>query len=225
MDKRRELVEELQTVFSGRGAGAFDSIFPLLIFLIANSLWGLNLALWGSVGAAGFIAIFRLLHREPLHYSLAGLGGVAIAALFVRISGSEAGFFFPGLISGAVTVLLCIVSVVLKRPLVAWTSFVVRRWPIHWYWHPQVLPAYTEVTLIWAGVFAARLAFEFWLFQRDSLDALGVSRILLGWPLIVILLIGTYLYGLMRLSQLQGPSIEEFKANKPPPWEGQKRGF
>jgi hypothetical protein len=225
MDRRRELVEELRVVFAGRGAGLFDSIFPLLVFLIANALWGLNLAVWGSIGAAGIISVIRLLRREPLRFALAGLGGVAVAALFVKISGSEAGFFFPGFISGAVTVLLCIVSVALRRPLVAWTSFVVRRWPLDWYWHPRVLPAYNEVTLIWAGVFAARLGFEFWLYQRGSLDALGVSKIILGWPLIVILLIGTYLYGLMRLSKLQGPSVEEFMAGKPPPWEGQQRGF
>ncbi|MEJ2608455.1 MAG: DUF3159 domain-containing protein, partial [Anaerolineales bacterium] len=192
MDRRRELVEELRVVFAGRGAGLFDSIFPLLVFLIANALWGLNLAVWGSIGAAGIISVIRLLRREPLRFALAGLGGVAVAALFVKISGSEAGFFFPGFISGAVTVLLCIVSVALRRPLVAWTSFVVRRWPLDWYWHPRVLPAYNEVTLIWAGVFAARLGFEFWLYQRGSLDALGVLKIILGWPLIVILLIGTY---------------------------------
>jgi hypothetical protein len=50
-------------------------------------------------------------------------------------------------------------------------------------------------------------------------------RILLGWPFIIALLIVTYLYGLWRLSKLGGPSVEEFKAGKSPPWEGQKRGF
>ncbi len=225
MDKRGELIEELRMVFSGRGARLLDSLLPLLVFLIANPLLGLNPALWGSIGVAGVVALLRILRRESLRYSLAGLGGVFLAALFVRISGSGAGFFFPGFISGAITIVLCIFSVLIRRPLVAWTSFIVRRWPPGWYWHPKVLPAYNEVTIIWTVVFAARLGFEFWLYQRDSLDALGLSRIILGWPLIVVLLIGTYLYGLMRLSQLQGPSVEEFKAGKEPPWEGQKRGF
>jgi hypothetical protein len=225
MDRRRELIEELRMVFSGKGTRLLDSLLPLLVFLVANPLLGLNLALWGSVGTAVILTFFRIFRSESLWYSLAGLGGVFIAALFVRISGSGAGFFFPGFISGAFTIVLCVISVLVRRPLVAWTSFIVRRWPLDWYWHPKVLPAYNEVTLIWAAVFTARLGFEFWLYQRDSLDALGLSRIILGWPLIVILLIGTYLYGLMRLSRLQGPSVEEFKKDKPPPWEGQKRGF
>ncbi len=225
MNKRRELIEELSMVFSGRGTRLLDSLLPLLVFLIANPLLGLNPALWGALGVAGIMTIFHIFRRESLLYCLAGLGGVVLAALFVRISGSEAGFFFPGLISSAVTILVCVLSVAIKRPLVAWTSYVVRRWPLDWYWHANVLPAYNEVTMIWTVVFATRLGFEFWLYQRDSLDALGVSRIVLGWPLIIVLLIGTYLYGLMRLSQLQGPSVEEFKAGAQPPWQGQKRGF
>jgi len=225
MHKRKELIEELRMVFSGRGARLFDSLLPLLAFLIANPLLGLNPALWESIGVAGIMAVFRILRRESLLYSLAGLGGVFVAALFVRISGSQAGFFFPGFISGAVTILLCVVSVIVKRPLVAWTSYVVRRWPLDWYWHPQVLPAYIEVTIIWAVVFAARLAFEFWLYQRESLDTLGVSRVILGWPLTFVLLMGTYLFGLMRLSQLKGPSVEELITGAQPPWQGQKRGF
>ncbi len=225
MDRRGELIEELRMVFSGKTARLFDSLLPLLVFLIVNPLLGLNPALWGSVGVAGIVVLLRIFRRESLRYSLAGLAGVIIAALFVRISGSGAGFFFPGFISGAITIILCVISVLFRRPLVAWTSYVVRRWPLNWYWHPKVLPAYNEVTLIWTVVFAARLAFEFWLYQRDATDVLGVSRIILGWPLTVVLLVGTYLYGLKRLSQLQGPSVDEFKTGAQPPWQGQKRGF
>jgi hypothetical protein len=28
-----------------------------------------------------------------------------------------------------------------------------------------------------------------------------------------------------RLAKLQGPSVEEFKNNVPPPWQSQRRGF
>jgi hypothetical protein len=87
------------------------------------------------------------------------------------------------------------------------------------------MPAYSEVTIIWAVAFSARLVLEFWLFQQQAVNALGVTRILLGWPYTVILLIASYLYGLWRLGQLRGPSVEEFKTGKEPPWVGQKRGF
>ncbi|HBX69514.1 MAG TPA: hypothetical protein DEH25_09070 [Chloroflexi bacterium] len=225
MSKLREIQEELKSVLSGRGARFFDSFLPLLVFLFANPLLGVDLALGAALATAGIFAIFRMLKRQSLVYALGGLGGVLLAGIFIKLSGSEAGFFLPGLISGALTIILCIVSVVMNRPMVAWTSFIARRWPLDWYWHPKVLPAYNEVTIIWAIAFSARLALEFWLYQRDAVNTLGVAQIFLGWPFIVFLLIATYLYGLRRLGRLEGPSVAEYKAGKQPPWQGQKRGF
>ncbi len=44
-----------------------------------------------------------------------------------------------------------------------------------------------------------------------DVDSLGLVRLFLGWPFTVVLLIFTYLYGLWRLRNLGGPSVEEFK--------------
>lgn len=225
MSKLKELREEFASVLTGRGPRLVDSFFPPVVFLIINSLSNVNTALWSALGVAGIFAAYRILKKENLTYALGGLGGTLLAAVFVKLSGSGAGFFLPGFVSGAATVILCVVSVAFNRPLVAWSSFITRRWTLEWYWHPNVLPAYNEVTILWAVTFAARLTFEFWLYQQDALGALGTVRILLGWPFIVLLLIVSYLYGLWRLGTLKGPSVDEFKAGKTPPWEGQKRGF
>jgi hypothetical protein len=225
MTRLKELREEFSLVLSGRGLKLLDSILPLVVFLIANPLLGLNPALWGALGVAAIFAIYRIIQKESLVYSLGGLSGVLLAAIFVNLSGTESGFFLPSLISGGITVVLCIITVTINRPIVAWTSFIARRWPLAWYWHPQVLPAYNEVTIAWAVVFSARLILEYLLFQEDAVNALGVTRIVLGWPFTIALLVASYLYGLWRLGRLAGPSVEEFKAGKSPPWEGQKRGF
>lgn len=145
----------------------------------------MNIALWGAVGVSILFAAYRLIQKENLTYALGGLGGTLLAALFVKLSGSGRGFFLPGFVSGATTVILCVVSVALRnRPLVAWSSFITRRWSLDWYWHPQVLPAYNEVTIFWAVAFAARLTFEFWLYQQDAVGALGTVRILSVAPLL-----------------------------------------
>ena len=225
MGKVKELQEEITLVFSGRGLRLVDSFVPLLVFLLANPVVGLNAALWGALAAAALFALIRIVKKETLVYSLGGLGGVLLAAVFVNLSGSESGFFLPGLISGAVTVVLCVVTVAINRPMVAWTSYIARRWPLDWYWHPQVLPAYNEVTIAWAVAFSVRLVLEFWLFQQDAVNALGSVQVILGWPFTITLLIASYLYGLWRLDRLNGPSVEEFKTGKEGPWEGQKRGF
>jgi len=223
--KATELWQELQSVFTGKGSRLFDSFLPPVIFLAINSLANINLALWSALGASACFTIFRITRKENLAYSLGGLGGTLLAVVFAKLSGSGRGFFLPGFFSGAATIILCVISVAVNRPLVAWSSFITRRWPLTWYWHPQILPAYNEVTIIWAVAFSLRLTLEIWLYQQNALGILGTIRIFLGWPFIIALLIASYLYGLWRLGKLKGPSVDEFKEGKSPPWEGQKRGF
>jgi hypothetical protein len=121
--------------------------------------------------------------------------------------------------------LLAILSLVIRRPMVAWTSCIARRWPINWYWHPQVRPAYSEVTFAWAIFFAARLYLQFSLFQQANMPMLAAANLITSWPAIILLLIFSYLYGTWRLANLHGPSVEEFRNNIPAPWKSQTRGF
>jgi hypothetical protein len=89
----------------------------------------------------------------------------------------------------------------------------------------MVRPAYSEVTIIWALFFTLRTLIQFELFQQQAAGALGIVQLLTGWPALIILLIASYLYGMWRLQNLGGPSVEEFKSGLEPPWQGQKRGF
>jgi len=219
-----EIRQELQTVFSGRVRWV-DSLVPPLIFVILNTIFSFEVALWGSLGIALLFVGLRLLRRQPLRYAIGGLGGVIMAIIVARLVGGAEGYFLPGIIMGVFTSILCLVSVIVRRPLVAWTSFITRHWPLNWYWHPQVRPAYSEVTLAWAVFFVLRTLLQFGLFQDQAAGALGLLQLISGWPAIIVLLVATYLYGVWRLDRLGGPSVEEFKAGTEPPWQGQKRGF
>jgi hypothetical protein len=121
--------------------------------------------------------------------------------------------------------LLALISILLKRPLVAWTSFLARRWPLGWYWHPGVRPAYSEVTFFWTLYFSGKAVLQIFIFTQGETLELGLFQLLSGWPATILLLIASYLYGLWRLKNLQGPSVKEFKEKSLPPWEGQRRGF
>ena len=224
-NKLAELTEEFQTVVLER-SHIFDAIVPPLAFLIVNALLGLQAAIWGSLGLAVVLTLTRLVTGESLGYALGGLGATAVAILAVRLSDQAAGYFLPGLITGSLTVLACVASVIVRRPLVALTSHAVRMWPLEWYRHPQVRPAYTEVTLAWALYFTLRLALQWVLFSREvEATILGVINVILGWPATVLLLVVSYLYGTWRLRNLGGPSVEEFEKGADPPWEGQQQGF
>ena len=223
-DRFKELGQEFKVVFAGRG-NIVDAFIPPIIFLILNAILGFDLALWGSLISALFFGVFRLLKHQPLRYALGGVGGILLAVLIAKVLGRAEGFFVPGLISGGVTVALCLVTVMIKRPLVAWTSFLARRWPLEWYWHDQVRPAYSEVTFVWGLFFGLRLLFQYQLFQQQATQLLGLTQLITGWPATMVLLVASYIYGIWRLQNLSGPSVDEFKTGSPPPWEGQKRGF
>jgi hypothetical protein len=224
MSKPDELLAELRAVVFSRNKW-FDSILPPVVFIILNAFTNLELALASAFIIALLFGIYRLIRHQTWMFALGGVGGVILAGLIAWFVGGAEGYFLPGIISGAVTASLCLVSVIFRRPLVAWTSYITRRWPLDWYWHPKVLPAYSEVTIVWAFFFALRTLIQFELFQQQNADVLGIVQLLSGWPALIILLVASYLYGMWRLQNLAGPSVEEFKASVEPPWQGQKRGF
>lgn len=222
--KGRELLDEFRAIFSGRNS-FLDAILPPILFLLVNGLAGFQAAMWSALALSVVIAAMRILRKQPLTYALAGIASVAVAIGIAWFLGKSEGFFLPGLISGSMTLLLTIVSLLVRRPLVAWTSFIARRWPWDWYWHPQVRPAYSETTFAWAVFFAARLFLQYSVYQSEDVTLLAVTNFITGWPFTILLLIFTYLYGTWRLAKLQGPSVEEFRNNTPAPWQSQRRGF
>jgi hypothetical protein len=221
--KSRELLEEFRSVLGK--VGLLDTILPPLLFLALNSFLGFQAAVGGALALAILIAVLRLSRKQSLLYSLAGIGSVGLAIALAWFLGRSEGYFLPGIVNGGITVALALVSLLIRKPMVAWTSFIARRWPLDWYWHPRVRPAYSEVTIAWTLFFAARLTWQVILFQGQNVSRLAFVNLLLGWPALIILLVFSYLYGTWRLGNLNGPSVEEFRNEVAPPWEGQKRGF
>ena len=218
-----ELSDEFRLVI-GKGS-LLDAILPPVLFLIINSIFGFQAAMWTSLGLAVLIAVLRLARGQSLLYALAGIGSVGLAIGIVWLLGRSEGYFLPNLVSGAMTLALSLISLIIRRPLVAWTSFIARRWPLEWYWHPKIRPAYSEVTIAWTVFFAARLLWQYSLYQAQAASQLAFVNALMGWPALIVLLVFSYLYGTWRLGKLNGPSVDEFRKQVPPPWEGQKRGF
>ena len=220
----RELGEELNAVLRGKNP-AIDSFLPPLLFVVVNLVWDLSAAAVAALLSAGLITLIRLFRRQSVTYALGGIAGVVVAVTIAKLAGRAEYYFLPGLVTGALTVFACLGSVLVGRPLVALTSRLARGWPMPWYWHPRVRPAYSEVTLAWGIFFSIRLALQVILLRGNAPELLAAFNILSGWPATIVLLVVTYIYGLWRLERLRGPSVDEFNSNAQPPWQGQKRGF
>lgn len=223
-EKLTELIEEFRTIVLAR-SNLFDTVAPPVVFVIANIVAGFDAAMIVALALALIIAFLRWRRQEPLIYAFAGIAGVVLAFVLARLLDRAEGFFLPGIAISAVTTIVAVISNLVRRPMVAWTSYIAHRWPWGWYWHPRVRPAYSEVTWLWAMFFGSRLLLQTSLFHNAEVDLLAWVNLLLGWPATVLLLVITYLFGSWRLQNLGGPSVEEFKQDTPPPWQGQQRGF
>jgi hypothetical protein len=223
MDKLQELAAEFQSVVAKRSK-ILDSIFPPLAFVLVNRFLVLEIAAGIALLIALSLTALRLFRKQSWGYAFGGVAGVLVAALAVVVSGAAQSYFLPSIFTGALTAILCLVSIIANRPLVAFTSHLARGWPLAWYWHPKVSPAYKEVTWMWAIFFAGRSFVQYSLFNNPG-SFWAAINLALGWPALILLLAGSYLYGTWRLTRLQGPGVDEFAEDAPPPWSGQQRGF
>ncbi len=219
-----EIRAELRGLAFGRIAFA-DGVVPPLLFVVSNAFWGVTAATVLGIGSAATITAWRLLRGRKIRFAVSGLFGTTLAAVLALRSGSAEEFFLPGIISGSATTLVILASIAVRRPFVAWTSWLTRGWPLGWYWHQNVRPAYTRTSWIWAGFFSLRTLVQWRLYLTGDSVLLGVARVALGWPALLLLLIGTYVMGRRWLVALGGPSVEEYEAGANRPWEGQSTGF
>ena len=224
MPDSKELFEEFRSVFSGSNS-LLDSLLPPLLFLIINAVFGFQPALWASLGIGAIITGLRLLRRQKIAFALGGLGAALLAIGLRYLLNSSQAYFLPTLINDSLIMLALLVSTIINRPAVAFTSAFTRRWPLDWYWHAQVRPAYSEVTAIWVVYYALKIAIEFVLFRQGNVYRLAIFNFIGGWPALILLLIVSYVYGQKRLRNLKGPSVQEFIQKIPPPWRSQQRGF
>lgn len=221
--KWREVLEEFREVL---GTGTLlDALFPPVLFLAVNATFGFQAAMWAALVPGMGVTMLRLWRRQSPTYALAGIGSVVLAIGIVWLLGRAEGFFLPDLISNGMILALAMISLATRRPLVAWTSHLARRWPLGWYWHPKVRPAYSEVTFAWTFFFASRLIWQLSLYQAQQAELLAWVNALTGWPAMIALLVGSYWYGTWRLGKLGGPSVEEYRQQSGPPWQGQRKGF
>lgn len=224
MLKSNELFEQIKLVF-GNFTSIVEVILPVLIFTLLQQRARLGWALFFAGLPVLLLLVYRLFKRQSLLYLGMGSSGLVISFIVAWVSGSARGFFLPSIITDLIVVVISLISLIFKRPFVAFSSHLIRKWPLEWYWHATVRPAYTRITVIWMFYFLLRILPQWILFSQGETQKLGWLNILTGFPGLLALLIGSYLYGQSQLRRINGPSVEEFKQKTPPPWEGQNSGF
>lgn len=187
-----------------------DSVAPPLLFVGVNALAGLRWAAGLSLGFALVVLAWRVWSGHRVLFAATGLGGAVVSVGVALASGRASAYFVPGIIGNAVFGLVCVASILARRPVIAYSSRLIYRWPWAWYLHDRVRPAYSEITWVWAAAYLAKAALQVWLVDRDATGLLAVVRIATGLPAFAVLLVATYAYVNWRLTSLDAPAVEAF---------------
>ena len=184
-----------QTLLQQMGGipGVVYSTVPVAVFIVVNILTSLRPAIFAALGVAVAIAIVRVVRKEALQPAISGLIGVAVCAFIANRSGEARDFYLPGLLLSAGLGLACLVSIVVRWPLAGVIWHGINGEGQAWRADRRLLRAYMFATGLWTLVFAARVVVQGWLYKVDEADWLGVARLLMGYPLMGVALLGTVL--------------------------------
>lgn len=172
----------------GGWSGAIDSGLPFVVFTVAYLVTDRDLetTLYASVGTAAVLALLRLLRRQSLQQVFSGLIGIAIAAFLAQRTGNADNFFLPGIITNAVYAAVCIISIVVHKPLLGYVIEAMRGRDMSWVKDPVAHRLFSTITWLWALIFGVRVAIMFPLYLMGQTAALGTLKILLGYPLFAL---------------------------------------
>ncbi|OZM74674.1 hypothetical protein CFN78_05730 [Amycolatopsis antarctica] len=167
----------------GGVSGLIYSSVPVIVFVIANAIFGLTVGIWSALASAVAITVARVVRKEPLQPAISGFFGVAIAAFIAFRTGEAKGFFLFGIWASVIYGSVLIVSVVARWPLAGVIWNVLNGTGQAWRRDKKSRQAFDIATLALAAVFAARFVVQRWLYEEDYTGWLAFAKIAMGFPL------------------------------------------
>ncbi len=193
-ETERRVPNSIQEAIGGP-LGMAESALPAVAFVIAYTASGsnTNTAAAVAVGLALVLTVARLVRRESPRHALSGLFGVGFAAFIATRSGKAENFFLPGLLLNAAYASALLVSIAVRWPLIGVIVTKLDGEDSGWRADPLRMRAFRRATLLWVGMFSARLLVQLPLYLAGAVVALGVARTAMGIPVFALCIWLTFL--------------------------------
>lgn len=171
--------------------GLIYSTLPVVVFVPADTLFGLGVAVWVALGVAAAILVWRLVRRGPIQPAISGFVGVGICAFIAYRTGAAKGFFLYGIYASLVYAAVFLLSLLVRWPLAGVISGWLNGHGTSWRSDRRIMRCYDLATLVWVVVFGSRYLVQSHLYAVGSTGWLAVTRIAMGWPLTAVALLAT----------------------------------
>jgi hypothetical protein len=165
----------------------FETALPTLVFIVMITIDRdeVGRASLVAVIVAAILAAIRLARGQTIRFVAGGLFGVAFSAFVAVKSGKAENFFLPGLLINAAYAAALLGSLAFRRPLIGYfvTAFHGVDPTSPWHTDRPFTRAATRATWIFGAIFVLKLIVQLPMYLTDSLVALGVAKIAMGYPL------------------------------------------
>ncbi|GGI47189.1 hypothetical protein GCM10010932_18770 [Agromyces flavus] len=150
-------------------------------------------ALVASVGLAVVFTIVRFITRSQPTQAIAGLIGVGASAALSLWTGRAEDNYVLGFYTNAAYATALLVSLLVRWPLVGLVVGFLMGDGTEWRRRKRTYRAMQFLTLVWLGMFVARLLVQVPFYFAGNVEALGATRLLMGVPLYALLLVFSWL--------------------------------
>lgn len=174
--------------------GLVEAILPGLGFLIVYAITQevLPSVIAPVVVAVAFVVI-RLVTKSSVTPALAGVFGIALSAGLALFTGRAEDNFVLGLIINVVSVLVLLVSLVVRWPLIGLIVGVLTNEFTAWRKDAAKRRVLTLCTWLWVGLFSLRLVVQAPLYFSGQTEWLAGTKLLMGVPLYAAMLWVTWM--------------------------------
>ena len=189
-DLAHELASDNQLIADSLGGwqGMLESSVPALGFTLVYFISGKNLhtALIAAIACGLALGVRRKLNGGSLQNVAGGFIGIAISAYLTTKTGKAENFFLPGILTNAAYFSACIISLLVRKPLVGFVVGSLKGDLSSWLHNESQRKEFSALTLLWSMVFGLRLLITVPLYLSGSVTSLGFAKIALGWPLFLL---------------------------------------
>lgn len=185
-----ELADDTKLLAAQLGGtrGMFESGAPAITFVAVYSVSNQDLknSVFAALSIGIILGVLRLVKRESLSQVLAGLVGLAFSAWLASKSGKAENFFLPGILTNLIYGAVCLISLVIKKPLLGYVVESIRGTKSDWLKDAPSVKKYRAMTFLWTAVFFIRVGIMAPLYLANEAVLLGFFKVALGWPLFAL---------------------------------------